>query len=88
MSRTIGLLAAFASQVTLAEPPRSRYSASASRLCWDPEIRKQADALILIKNNVETLLKGGKIVPGTDTLFGQSIFAVGVRAGEAGHLNP
>ncbi|HET7383555.1 MAG TPA: hypothetical protein VFJ59_13345 [Pseudolabrys sp.] len=52
------------------------------------ESGEQADALILIKNDVETLLKGGKIVPGTDTLFGQSIFAVGVRAGEAGHLNP
>ena len=40
-----------------------------------------ADALILIKDNVETLLKEGKIVPGTDTLFAKSIFAVGVKAG-------
>lgn len=42
---------------------------------------EQADALLLIKNNVETLLKEGKIVPGTDTLFGQSVFAVGVKSG-------
>lgn len=42
---------------------------------------EQADALILIKNNVETLSKEGKIVLGTDILFAQSIFAVGVKAG-------
>jgi len=42
---------------------------------------EQADALILIKGNVETLLKEGKIMPGTDTLFGKSIFAVAVKAG-------
>lgn len=42
---------------------------------------EQADALLLIKNNVETLLKEGKIMPGTDTLFGQSVFAVGVKSG-------
>jgi molybdate transport system substrate-binding protein len=42
---------------------------------------EQADALILIKGNVETLLKDGKIAPGTDSLFAQSIFAVGVKDG-------
>jgi molybdate transport system substrate-binding protein len=42
---------------------------------------EQADALILIKNNVETLSKEGKIVPGTDILFAQSIFAAAVKAG-------
>jgi len=42
---------------------------------------QQADALILIKSNVETLTKEGKIVPGTGVNFGQSIFAVGVKAG-------
>jgi len=42
---------------------------------------EQADALVLIKGNIEALLKGGKIAPGTDTLFAKSIFAVGVRAG-------
>ena len=42
---------------------------------------EQADALILIKGDVANLLKDGKIVPGTDTLFGQSIFAIGVKAG-------
>ena len=42
---------------------------------------EQADALILIKNNIEALLKDGKIMPGTDTIFTQSIFAVGVKAG-------
>ena len=42
---------------------------------------EQADALILIKGNVETLLKDGKIAPGTDSLFAKSIFAVGVKAG-------
>ena len=42
---------------------------------------EMADALILIKGNVETLLKDGKIAPGTDTLFAKSIFAVGVKAG-------
>jgi len=45
------------------------------------EAGEQADALVLIKNNVESLLKEGKIVPGTETLFGQSIFAVGVKTG-------
>jgi molybdate transport system substrate-binding protein len=42
---------------------------------------EQADALILIKGNIETLLKEGKVMPGTDTIFAQSIFAVGVKAG-------
>jgi len=42
---------------------------------------EQADALILIKNNVEILSKEGKIVPGTDTLFAQSVFAIAVKAG-------
>ena len=42
---------------------------------------EQADALILIKSNIETLLKENKIVPGTETLFGQSTFAVAVKAG-------
>lgn len=39
------------------------------------------DALILIKGNVEALLKEGKIAPGTDALFAKSIFAVGIKAG-------
>ncbi len=42
---------------------------------------EQADALILIKGNIETLKKAGKIMPGTDVIFSQSIFAVGVKAG-------
>jgi molybdate transport system substrate-binding protein len=54
---------------------------TAALLAKRVESGEQADAVILIKNNVETFLKGGKIVSGTDTLFGQSIFAVGVRAG-------
>jgi molybdate transport system substrate-binding protein len=54
---------------------------TAALLAKRVESGEQADAVILIENNVETLLKGGKIVPGTDALFGQSIFAVGVRAG-------
>jgi len=45
------------------------------------ESGEQADALLLIKNNVETLLKEGKVMPGTETLFGQSVFAVGVKSG-------
>jgi molybdate transport system substrate-binding protein len=56
---------------------------TAALLAKRVESGEQADALILIKSNVETLLKGGKIVPGTDTLVGQSIFAVGVKAGAA-----
>ena len=42
---------------------------------------EQADALVLIKGNIETLQKDGKIVPGTDVIFSKSIFAVGVKAG-------
>jgi len=42
---------------------------------------EQVDALILIKDNVDALAKLGKIAPGSDTLFAQSIFAVGVKAG-------
>jgi molybdate transport system substrate-binding protein len=42
---------------------------------------EQADALILIKGNIEALLKEGKVMPGTETIFTQSIFAVGVKAG-------
>jgi molybdate transport system substrate-binding protein len=42
---------------------------------------EQADALILIKGNIETLQKEGKIVPGTDVIFTKSIFAVGIKAG-------
>lgn len=42
---------------------------------------EQADVLLLIKSNIDTLLKEGKIVPGTETLFGQSVFAVGVKTG-------
>ena len=45
------------------------------------EAGEQADALILIKSNVESLLKEGKIVPGSETLIGQAIFAVGVKTG-------
>ncbi len=39
------------------------------------------DAVILIRGNVDTLLKDGKIAPGSDATFGKSIFAVGVKAG-------
>lgn len=42
---------------------------------------EQADALILIKGNIETLLNAGKVMPRTDTIFTKSIFAVGVKAG-------
>jgi molybdate transport system substrate-binding protein len=42
---------------------------------------EQADALVLTKGSVETLLKEGKIIAGTEAMFGQSIFAVGVKAG-------
>jgi molybdate transport system substrate-binding protein len=42
---------------------------------------EQADALILIKGDVETLQKQGKIMPGTDVIFSKSIFAVAVKAG-------
>jgi molybdate transport system substrate-binding protein len=42
---------------------------------------EQADALILIKADIETLKTEGKVMPGTDVIFSQSIFAVGVKAG-------
>ena len=42
---------------------------------------EQADALILIKNNVDTLITEGKVAPDTETVFGQSVFAVGVKTG-------
>ncbi len=42
---------------------------------------EQADALILIKSNVDTLLKEGKVAPDTETVFGQSVFAIGVKTG-------
>ena len=42
---------------------------------------EQADALILIKGNIDTLQKAGKIMPGTDLIFSKSIFAVGIKAG-------
>lgn len=42
---------------------------------------EQVDALILIKGNIETLLKDGKVAPGSNAIFAQSIFAVGVKAG-------
>jgi molybdate transport system substrate-binding protein len=43
------------------------------------EAGEQADALILIKGNVESLRKIGKIA--SDVTFAQSIFAVGVKSG-------
>jgi molybdate transport system substrate-binding protein len=42
---------------------------------------EQADALILIKGDIETLSKVAKVTPGTETIFAQSIFAIGVKAG-------
>ena len=54
---------------------------TAALLTKKVESGEQADALVLIKNNVESLLKEGKIVPGTETLFGRANFAVGVKAG-------
>jgi molybdate transport system substrate-binding protein len=39
------------------------------------------DALILIKNNIETLAKDGKVAPGSESVFAKSIFAVGIKAG-------
>jgi molybdate transport system substrate-binding protein len=42
---------------------------------------EQADALILIKGDIEALRKQGKIMPGTDVVFSKSIFAVGTKAG-------
>lgn len=54
---------------------------TASLLTKRVEAGEQADALILIKSNVATLLKDGKVALGTDTPLGQSIFAVGVKTG-------
>jgi molybdate transport system substrate-binding protein len=54
---------------------------TATLLAKRVESGEQADALILIKGNVESLLKQGKVVPGTEQVFGQSIFAVGVKTG-------
>src|SRR5882672_6790640 len=42
---------------------------------------EMADAVILIRGNVDTLLKDGKVAPGSDATFGRSIFAVGIKAG-------
>jgi molybdate transport system substrate-binding protein len=44
---------------------------------------EQADALVLVKNNVDNLLKDGKIASGTNAIFAKSIFAVAVKAGAA-----
>ena len=54
---------------------------TASLLAKGVQAGEQADALILIKGNLETLQKEGKIMPGTDVIFSKSIFAVGVKAG-------
>jgi molybdate transport system substrate-binding protein len=54
---------------------------TASLLAKRVQAGEQADALILIKGNLETLQKEGKIMPGTDVIFSKSIFAVGVNAG-------
>ncbi len=56
---------------------------TAAQLAKRVQAGEQADALILIKGDVANLLKEGKIVPGTDILFGQSVFAIGVKAGSA-----
>jgi len=42
---------------------------------------EQADALVLVKNNVDNLLKDGKIIPDTNVVFAKSIFAVAVKTG-------
>ncbi|HKA77406.1 MAG TPA: substrate-binding domain-containing protein [Pseudolabrys sp.] len=42
---------------------------------------EQADALILIKSNVDALIKDGKVAPDTETVFGQAVFAIGVKTG-------
>jgi molybdate transport system substrate-binding protein len=42
---------------------------------------EMADAMVLIKGNIESLLKDGKVAPGSDALFAKSIFAVGVKTG-------
>ena len=42
---------------------------------------EQADALVLIKSNVDTLTKEGKVSPDTEAVFGQAVFAIGVKTG-------
>jgi molybdate transport system substrate-binding protein len=59
---------------------------TASLLAKRVQAGEQADALILIKGNLETLQKEGKIMPGTDVIFSKSIFAVGVKAGASDSL--
>ncbi len=54
---------------------------TASLLAKRVQAGEQADALALIKGDVETLKAAGKIMPGTDVIFSKSIFAVGVKAG-------
>ena len=54
---------------------------TAARLAKRVHDGDQADALILVKSNVDTLTKEGKIVPGTGVNFGRSVSAVGVKAG-------
>jgi molybdate transport system substrate-binding protein len=54
---------------------------TASLLAKRVQAGEQADALVLIKGDVETLKTAGKIMPGTDVIFSKSIFAVGVKAG-------
>jgi molybdate transport system substrate-binding protein len=54
---------------------------TASLLAKRAQAGEQADALVLIKGDVETLKAAGKIMPGTDVIFSKSIFAVGVKAG-------
>jgi molybdate transport system substrate-binding protein len=56
---------------------------TASLLAKRVQAGEQADALVLIKGDVETLKTAGKIMPGTDVIFSKSIFAVGVKAGAA-----
>ena len=54
---------------------------TASLLAKRVQAGEQADALVLIKGDVETLKAAGKIMLGTDVIFSKSIFAVGVKAG-------
>ena len=54
---------------------------TASLLAKRVQAGEQADALVLIKGDIETLKTAGKIMPGTDVIFSKSIFAVGVKAG-------
>ena len=61
---------------------------TAALLTKKVEFGEQADALVLIKNNVESLLKEGKIVSGTETLFGRANFAVGVKPATRNRISP